>query len=120
MDSTRTAPPNSLVLVMDPRGGEIPASMNQSLVSATNSCIAIGCLSEDDGETDVCLGPRSNVDSGERPVFDGTLATPSRKVAVKTVLGETLLEATVPAAVTHIRVWANDAAEPDRIVIGIG
>lgn len=120
VDSTRTAPPNSLVLVMDPQGGEIPGSMNQSLISATNSCIAIGCLAEDDGETEILLGLGSDMDPGERPVFEGRVATPSRKISVKTVLGGILLESAVPAAETRIRVWANDSAEPDRIMIGIG
>jgi hypothetical protein len=116
----RIAPPNSLVLVMDPCGGDIPASINQSLISATGSCIVVGCRAEDDGETEIRLGLSSSVDPGEKPVFEGRLETVSRKIAVKTVHGATLLEMAVAAATTDIRIWANDAAEPDRIIVGVG
>ena len=117
--STRIAPPNSLVLVMDSRGGEIPACMNESLISATDSCIGVACRAEDDGETEICLGVSSIVDPGERPVFEGRIGTPSRRIAVRTVLGTTLLEVAVSAAATSVRIWANDSTEPDRVIVGI-
>lgn len=115
----RISPPNSLVLVTDSRGGEILASMNQSLISATDSCIAVGCRAEDDGETDIFLGTCSSVDPGERPIFEGQLSTPSRRIAVKTVLGATLVEASVSGTTTTVRIWANDPKEPDKIIVGI-
>ena len=64
--STRVKPPNSLVLVEDSSGGELPTSMNQSLIAATASCVAVGCRSEDDGETEIVLGHCSGVDTGGR------------------------------------------------------
>ena len=115
----RLAPPNSMIFVEDSRGGRIPDSMNQSLISATESCIAVGCQAEDDGETEIVLGYCNNVDTGELPVFDGVLQTPSRKLVVRTVLGTTLLEMPVPRAETKLRVWANDRTEPDQIAVGI-
>lgn len=44
--TVKVAPPNSVVLVSDVNGGEIPKTMGGSLVSATNTCVAVGCLSE--------------------------------------------------------------------------
>jgi hypothetical protein len=117
--SMRIAPPNSVVLIEDSNGGEIPASMNQSLIAATNSCIAVGCKAENDGKTEITLGPCDEVDTGERPAFEGSLQTPNRRVAVRTVHGVTLLEMLVPAAETTLRVWVNDPSEPDRIAVGI-
>lgn len=117
--STRLAPPNSLVLIEDPSGGEIPDSMNQSLISATDSCIAVGCRAEDDGETEIVLGNCNKVDTGEQPMFDGLLRTPTRKLVVRTVLGITLLEMPVSETQTRLRIWVNDPTEPDRIAIGI-
>lgn len=117
--STRLAPPNSLILVEDSNGGEIPDSMNQSLIAATDSCIAVGCRAEDDGETEIVLGDCSDVDTGEQPFFDGVLRTPSRKLVVRTVLGVTLLEMPVSKTETRLKIWANDPAEPDRIAVGI-
>ena len=117
--STRIAPPNSLVLVSDPGGGDIPGSMNQSLIAATDSCIAIGCRAEDDGETEIDLGLSNCVNTGDEPAFEGTLKTPNRKIAVRDVLGVVLLEMAVPAAETIVRIWVNDSKEPDKIIVGI-
>lgn len=117
--STRIAPPNSLVLVEGSQGGEIPTSMQQSLIAATDSCIAIGCRAEDDGETEITLGPSGKVDIGKRPAFEGSLQTPTRKVTVRTVHGVTLLEMSVPTKETKLKIWVNDPSEPDRIAVGI-
>jgi hypothetical protein len=73
---------------------------------------------EIDGETEIVLGPRRDVDPGEPPVFEGKLETPNRSLAVMIVPGTKILEAIVPSAHTHISIWANDIWEPDRIVIG--
>ena len=117
--STRLAPPNSLVLVEDSSGGEIPMSMNQSLIAATPSCIAVGCRAEDDGETEITLGPCSCVDAGEQPVFAGLLQTPNRRLAIRTVHGVTLLEMPVPATETTVKIWVNDSREPDHVTVGV-
>ncbi len=117
--STRVAPPNSLVLIEDSSGGVIPTSMNQSLIVATDSCVAIGCKVEDDGETEIVLGFCGDIDAGEPPEFEGTLRTPSRKLLIRTVHGVTLLEMSVPAAETKLKIWVNDPIEPDRIGVGI-
>jgi hypothetical protein len=118
--STRLAPPHSLVLIEDSNGGEIPDSMSQSLIATTDSCIAVGCRAEDDGETEIVLGDCKNMNiSSEQPMFDGFLQTPSRKLAVRTVLGATLLEISVLESNTRLMIWANDPTEPDHIAIGI-
>jgi hypothetical protein len=117
--SARVAPPNSLVLVLDPSGGTIPASLNGELIAATDSCLAIGCRAEDDGETEFILGNSDSIGRGERPAFEGTLKTPSRKIAVRSVLGTMILEMPVPSGETMVRVWVNDPQEPDCITIGI-
>jgi hypothetical protein len=72
-----------------------------------------------DGETEVVLGSASEVDP-DGLAFDGTLATPSRKVVVTTVEEETVLKTTVPDIVTRVRVWTNRTREPDRVMIGVG
>lgn len=117
--SARIAPPNSLVLVADPSGGEIPETMAGSLIASTSSCIAVGCRSDVDGETEFTLGSTREVDPGNRPAFEGKLNTPNRKIAVRSVLGQTILEATVPQQQTTVRVWVNDPKEPDKVIVGI-
>lgn len=84
----KLAPPNSVVLVSDVDGGEIPKTMGGSLVSATDTCVAIGCLSEDDGETEFVLAPLSELDRADKPVYEGMLRTPKHCVVIRSVLGE--------------------------------
>lgn len=113
-----TAPRNSLVLVMDRTVADIPASMSHGLVAATESCVAIGTLSELDGETSISLSDEeADAGSGEAPVFDGVLNTPSGKLSVCSVLDEVLLECDVSSCRSRVRVWANHSSEPDEIRI---
>jgi hypothetical protein len=117
--SATLTPPNSLFVIEDQLGGDIPDSMDNLLISATSSCIVIGCKAEDDGETEISVGSLIDVDTGEQAVFDGQVSTPSRKLVVRTVLGLTVLELTVLETKTRVRIWANDEMEPDRIGIGV-
>jgi hypothetical protein len=114
------APPYSVVLVEDAVGGDIPEVMGRATIKATDSCIAIACLAEIDGETEITLADAKSVDPGSAPAFDEQLRTPSRKIIVRSVEGTTFLELPVPTAVTRVRVWVNDSQEPDRVLIGVG
>ena len=112
----RIAPRNSLILVMDQSVGEIPGSMNKALVAATPSCIAVGTLSEHDGDTLISLSDEpTTLEAGLSLVFDGTLQTPTRKLSLCSVLDETLITSDVPGETTRVQVWANDDSEPDLI-----
>lgn len=117
--SAKIAPPNSLLLVAGTGGGEIPESFGGAMIASTSTCIAIGCRSEADGETEVILGRAEEIDPGDNPCFEDFLETPTRRILIRTVLGDTLLEAPVPDVRTGLRIWLNDNAEPDRIMIGI-
>jgi hypothetical protein len=121
MKSARFAPPYSVVLVTDPSNGEIPhsSSMREALIASTQSCIAVGCMAEVNGETEFTLGLSQDVDPGMPPAFEGVLKTPSRRIVVRSVLGQVILDAAVSGQKTKVRVWVNDRKEPDRVVIGI-
>jgi hypothetical protein len=116
--SARVAPRNSVVLVEDSCGGQVPDSMNHSVVAATDSCIAVGCRAEDDGDTEITLGDALSVGTDEEPIFVGLVRTPSRKLSIRTVDEISLLEVSVPSAETRVSIWVNDRSEPDRIAIG--
>lgn len=117
--SIKAAPPYSVVVLEDAGGGEVPGTMGSGGVAATESCIAIGTLAEVDGETAFTLGAARDVDPGWAPSFQGTLPTPSGKLVLRTVLDKILLEREVANARTAIRIWLNDAREPDRVLIGV-
>jgi hypothetical protein len=91
-----------------------------SLVACTDSCVAVGCLCDVDGETEFMFGEAREVDPGGHPVFHGKLKTPTRRLALRSVIGQTILEAPVPGPETVVTVWANDPSEPDRVIVGIG
>ena len=114
----RTSPPNALILIMDSAGGVPPELMKGKLVAATESCVAVGCKHEDHGETQIVLGRIDEIGSGDEFLFSGTLETPSLKLVVRSVMGADLAELPVFSTRSTVRIWVNDATEPDRIVIG--
>lgn len=113
----RVAAPKGLLLIEDSGGAELPLSIPGQLVAATATSVAVGCATS--AATEVVVGasglPRAGATA---PVYDGRLATPTRKLAVRTVLGATLLEVTVPSTETHVRIWTNAGAEPTKLTIG--
>ena len=119
-NSTKIAPPNSLLFVSDQRKRQIPDIKRGSRIWSTPSCIAVGCLAFMDGNTDVTLEDVGGVYSASPPAFDGNLETPSRVIVVSTVEDTTILQLAVPNLVTRVRIWTNHPTEPDKISIGAG
>jgi len=115
-------PPNSVILVLGQSASiEIPPSMTNGVVQATESCIAIGTLSSADGPTFVSLSDELLESlATQASVFDDTLNTPLKRLTVCTVLKEEFLGIDVPASQTRIRIWVNHASEPDKIWIVAG
>ena len=114
----RIAPKNSLILIMDLTIGKVPESMNGSIVAWTHSCVAVGTISEFEGETSICLtdDAAARVPS-QAAVFDGVLDTPSKRISVCSVLNEALMALDVPQPKTRVQIWINDGSEPDEIQI---
>ena len=102
---------------MDFATGIVPEVMGNGLVSATESCVAIGCQSEQDGPTEIRFGRADEIAPAELLVFDGEISTPNKQLSICTVTNENLLSTYVSGMKTHVRVFANDAVEPDRIFV---
>lgn len=117
--SVQLRPPNSLVLIEDFQGGELPSTMMGRLVASTSTCISVGCLSEFDGEAEIVLAMGCEIESPAQLVFDGVIEVPSKKVTVRTVLGDSIAEQNVQSPEVRVYVWANDPNEPDKIWIGL-
>jgi hypothetical protein len=109
------APPSSLLLIMDRSAGRLPESMAGRLVAFTRTCVAVGTRSADDGTTCVTLDNISGPLPHHELVFDGALDTPSRKLAVCSVLDEVVLEIEVATERVRVMVWANDRTEPTEV-----
>jgi hypothetical protein len=113
------AVPYSVVLVSDASGGDVPDYVKGQLISATGTCIAIGCRSEVDGETGITLGDLRELCQNGVPAFEGALSTPTHMVTVETVEGEQVLEMPVRADITRVIVWVDHPTEPDHVVVGV-
>jgi len=116
-ESIRVAVLNSLLFVRDASLENIPEIDGEYSVWSTDSCIAVGCLPDSDGETEVTIGTIDDLRSRDVLAFDGQLTTPSRRVIVETVLKEKLLEELVPGVDTRVRIWTNGNRDSDRIFI---
>jgi hypothetical protein len=117
----KVAAPNALLLLNDIKGGVPPApgSLREAAVASTPSCIAIGCMSDCDGETEVRVGPAREVGTSDVLVFEGELECPSRKVVITTTFESTVLEMQVRHPRTRVRIWTNRPNNPDKIAIGL-
>lgn len=111
-------PSNSLIFIMDYSFGKLPEFMSGNLVAFTDSCVAIGTLSEVDGETTIVVTDSLlDVQSTERLVFDGVVATQGGELSVCSTTNEKLLTVKRSNRNIHVKVFANDASEPDKIVV---
>lgn len=123
MMKIQTAPPNSLIAISDADGGDVPdpnAFSLETQIISTDSCIMVACFPEIDGETEIVLGPATEVAQPSKPALDQNLKTPARKVVISTVVWKKLLEADVTSVRTRVRVWTNSARWPDQIIVGLG
>lgn len=110
------APPHSIIFVNDPTSEvEIPEDIGRGLVWATDTCVAIGTLAEMDGQTTIRLARDFPTPEGE-VIFEGTIKTPGRLVAINTSEGVALISLTTDSE-SRLTVWANDSSEPDLILV---
>jgi hypothetical protein len=119
-ETIRISPPNSQLFISDKNGGVVPDFLPHPAVLSTPSGITFICFPEQDGPTEITLGAVSEVHPGTPPTFEGSLETPSRAIIVSTVEWKKVLEAEVPQATTHVRIWLNHPKWPDKVIIGLG
>lgn len=114
----RAAMKNALALIADPTGGRLPEHL-AGLITATESCLAVGCRNPDDAETEFVFGRATEFAECGEPTFSGVVATPSRRLAVRSIGHETIVEIATASEATLVRIWVDHPQEPDRIVIAV-
>lgn len=119
MISIRVSPPNGVVLVLDPRTGVLPQTLEGKAIASTPSGLAIGTLSEFDGETEVTLGRLVDLpnDPALSLAWQGELETNGR-LGVLSAHNEVLVEVDADTR-ARIQVWTNDPTEPDRVWVAL-
>ena len=118
--SVRVRVLNSLLFIRDPTTKDLPEIDGESSVWWTPTCVAVSCLPDCDGETEVSFGAAQDVVPTLKLLFDGNLLTPSRRIIVETVLGQVILEMRVPSHDSRIRIWTNGQQGTDVVAIGVG
>jgi hypothetical protein len=128
LQSIKIAPPNSMIFLSDPEFEVVPEIDDRSpTIWTTASCIAIGCLMFQDGDSDFRLLSGKGVDKELasilsshdqlKLVFDGSIDSPNRSLSMSTSDGDVLLRAEVATTSTKIRIWTNHPIEPEMVVI---
>lgn len=121
MKSTiRIDPPNGFVLVADDlRTADVPYfPSSPERLAATSSCIALGCIVQE--ETEITVAPASEVSPDTEPVLDQMLETKRKRLSIWNLYNEKVLEVSVPSTSTRVRIWGNRPREPDRVLVGLG
>ena len=93
----------------------MPKDIGPGLVWATESCVAVGTLSEIDGLTTIQLAS-DFLSPTDQIAFEGAIKTPGRIVAITTSDGEALISIS-SGEETRLTVWVNDSHEPDLILV---
>lgn len=111
---------NSLLFIRDANVKQVPKIDGNSAIWFTEFCVAVSCLPDCDGDTEITLRDAQKQAFERTPLFDGRLRTPSRHIIVETVLGRTILEMSVLDAVTRVQIWTNGLRDTDKVVIALG
>ena len=117
--STRIAPPNSLLVLVDGDACDVPNALAHGPVTVGASCVCIKTLCFADGETFVELGDGEFDRDGLTLVHDGPFAAPTGLASVRTVDRQSVLRVTVPRGVRRVRVWVDRIDEPERVCIAV-
>src|ERR1700724_124706 len=87
---------NSLLFIKDASRKDLPRLDGHGSFWATTSCVAVSCLPDCDGPTEVIIEyPLEVPNKNGKLLFDALLETPSRRITVETVLAEKILEQNV-------------------------
>src|SRR5215510_5438618 len=105
--SIRLAVPNAILFIQDPDRWDPPEPTDDSGVWSNPSGIAVSCLPDSEGDTDITIGPVSEVGRTHHLLFDGHIDTPTRKLLVLIVPGKTVLEQDVQNQQTRVRIWTD-------------
>lgn len=115
----RISPVNSLLFIEDVNGGKPPEWVWGANILSTPSCISFACFPEQDGPTEITIGPSNEIEPGPLMVFEGDLETPSRVVIISGVEFECVLSVDVANQKTKVKIWYSHPKWPDKVMISV-
>lgn len=119
MLTARTRALNSLVFIHDAAAKGSPAIDGVGVCWVAPAVIAVSCLPDCDGATEIRLGKIREMQPSEVVVFDGELQTPSGHLVVSDVRSNRILEIPVASPATRLTIWTNGRQDSDVIAIGL-
>jgi hypothetical protein len=120
--SMQIAVPNGLLFVRDSEIRDVPDFDDEKASFwSIATCVMIACLVDCEGETDIAVGAADQVAQTQPPALDRILETPSRKIILEIVPGETVHEVGVLNDKIRIRIWTDGRhRSAESVVIGLG
>lgn len=119
LQQIKISPINSLLFIEDVNGGTPPEPVWGAKILSTPSCISFMCFPEQDGPTEITIGPSNEIEPGPLLMFEGDLETPSRVVIISGVEIERVLSVDVAHKKTKVRIWYSHPKWPDKITISV-
>jgi hypothetical protein len=119
LEEKRVSLPDGILFVLDPgnRATKAPQYTPGKVSAATSTCVSIATIADVDGPVIVRFGskPDENIDPGFLPVFEGTLQTPSRSLAVVTSTSEKVASGHVDANQASLTIYVDSIRSPSIV-----
>lgn len=110
---------NSLIFIRDSKLENLPEIDGLTAYWATESCVAVSCLPDSEGNTTITIGSGAEVGQTKSPLLDQKIETPSHMILVETVVANALFSAKVPSPRTRLRIWTNGHRATDSVIIAL-
>ncbi|RYG95539.1 MAG: hypothetical protein EON58_13950 [Alphaproteobacteria bacterium] len=118
-EAIRTVP-HGIVFVYDPTMViDIPPDTGAGPVLATANCVSVWTQHEVDGAVQLIVSA-SDEDHGCSLVYEGTIASNGRRLAIHTSNCEAVVETDVEGVVTALRIYTNDPQSPTKVTCVVG
>ncbi len=112
--------PHGIVFVYDPTMViDIPHDTGAAPVLATTNCVSVWTQHEDEGVVQLVIAS-SFEDNDCLLVYEGTIISGGRKLAINTSDCVAVIEVDVLTDATALMIYANDAWFPTRIICVVG
>jgi len=111
--------PHGLLFISDKGGGSVPYPWRDVMIQATPSCVCVRGVHEQEGTTEILVGPVDEVGLQAEPSFVGALKTANRAISFWTSDDRQLLEMAVPSHITQVRIWLSHPKWPEKVIVGL-
>ena len=110
---------NSLVFIQDSKHWVVPDIDGEGAFWATDTCVALSCLPDCDGKTEIVLSERDDPPANLIFLTEVKLTIPSRKLAIELVPHRRIAEADIKSTSTMLAIWTDGHQATEKIFIKV-